>query len=50
MRLKDKIAIVTGGAHGIGRAVARRYIAEGARVTIADVDAEAGAAAARTMN
>ena len=49
MRLKDKIAIVTGGAHGIGRAIARRYIAEGARVTIADVDAEAGAAAARAL-
>ena len=43
MRLKDKIAIVTGGAHGIGHAIARRYVAEGARVTIADVDAEAGA-------
>jgi NAD(P)-dependent dehydrogenase (short-subunit alcohol dehydrogenase family) len=49
MRLKDKIAIVTGGAHGIGHAIARRYVAEGARVTIADVDAEAGAAAARTL-
>ena len=48
MRLKDKIAIVTGGAHGIGHAIARRYLAEGARVTIADVDAEAGEAAART--
>src|SRR4051794_3370612 len=45
MRLKDKIAIVTGGAHGIGHAIARRYLAEGARVTIADVDAEAGQAA-----
>ena len=49
MRLKDKIAIVTGGAHGIGHAIARRYVAEGARVTIADVDAEAGAAAARAL-
>jgi len=48
MRLKDKIAIVTGGAHGIGHAIARRYLAEGARVTIADVDAAAGEAAART--
>ena len=49
MRLKDKIAIVTGGAHGIGHAIARRYVAEGARVTIADVDAAAGEAAARTL-
>ena len=49
MRLKDKVAIVTGGAHGIGHAIARRYLAEGARVTIADVDAEAGQAAARAL-
>jgi glucose 1-dehydrogenase len=31
MRLKDKVAIVTGAAHGIGLAIARRYVAEGAR-------------------
>jgi len=49
MRLKDKVAIVTGAAHGIGLAIARRYVAEGARVTIADVDAAAGEAAARTL-
>ena len=49
MRLKDKIAIVTGGAHGIGHAIARRFVAEGARVTIADVDAGAGEAAAKTL-
>jgi glucose 1-dehydrogenase len=49
MGLKDKVAIVTGGANGIGLAVAQRYIAEGARVTIADVDAAAGEAAARSL-
>jgi glucose 1-dehydrogenase len=49
MRLKDKVAIVTGAAHGIGLAIARRYVAEGARVTIADVDAAAGEAAARNL-
>jgi NAD(P)-dependent dehydrogenase (short-subunit alcohol dehydrogenase family) len=37
MRLADKVAIVTGGASGIGFAYARRFLAEGARVVIADV-------------
>ncbi|MDP6343876.1 MAG: SDR family oxidoreductase [Alphaproteobacteria bacterium] len=42
MQLKDKIAVVTGGASGIGRALARRFAAEGARqVVVADLD-EAG--------
>jgi glucose 1-dehydrogenase len=49
MRLKDKVAIVTGAAHGIGLAIARRYVAEGARVTIADIDAAAGEAEARAL-
>ncbi len=40
--LKDKTAIVTGGAHGIGRAIAELYAAAGASVFIADVDAETG--------
>jgi glucose 1-dehydrogenase len=46
MRLADKTAIVTGGAHGIGLAIARRYVAEGAKVVIADIDTAAGEAAA----
>ena len=37
MRLKDKVAIVTGGAHGMGEAEARLFAAEGARVVVADV-------------
>ena len=49
MRLADKVAIVTGGAHGIGLAIARRYVAEGARVVIADVDAAAGEAEAKAL-
>ena len=34
MRLKDKVAIVTGAAHGIGLAIARHYVAEGANVSL----------------
>ena len=49
MRLKDKVAIVTGAAHGIGLAIARRYVAEGARVTSADIDVAAGEAEARAL-
>jgi NAD(P)-dependent dehydrogenase (short-subunit alcohol dehydrogenase family) len=50
MQLEDKVAIVTGGAHGIGLAIARRYVAEGAKVVIADVDAAAGEAAAKGID
>ena len=39
MRLESRRAIVTGGAGGIGRAIAQRFIAEGARVMLADIDA-----------
>jgi NAD(P)-dependent dehydrogenase (short-subunit alcohol dehydrogenase family) len=37
MRLKDRVAIVTGGALGIGRVYARRFLQEGARVVLADI-------------
>src|SRR5262249_37137734 len=44
MRLTDKIAIVTGAAHGIGKAIAALFAAEGAWVLVADVDDAAGEA------
>jgi len=44
--LKGQVAIVTGGANGIGNAIARRYAAEGASVVIADIAGDAGDAAA----
>jgi len=41
VRLLGKAAIVTGAAGGIGAAIARAYVAEGARVCVADIDAQA---------
>jgi 3-oxoacyl-[acyl-carrier protein] reductase len=41
MRLKEKVAIVTGGAEGIGRAYIEGFADEGARVVIADINSEA---------
>jgi NAD(P)-dependent dehydrogenase (short-subunit alcohol dehydrogenase family) len=40
MRLENKVAIVTGAGQGIGEAIARRFAAEGARLVVADIDAE----------
>jgi len=41
MRLKDKVAIITGSARGIGRATALKFAAEGARVVVCDLDRKA---------
>ena len=47
MRLKEKVALITGGAQGIGLAIAQGYAAEGARVVIADINLDAAMRASR---
>ena len=49
MRLDGKVAIITGAGQGIGEAYARRFAQEGARVVVADVNAETGEAVARAI-
>lgn len=48
-QLEGKVAIVTGGAGGFGEGIARAYVAEGARVAIADVERGKGEALAREL-
>lgn len=50
MELDDQVAIVTGAASGLGRAIAQRFARAGARVVIADLDRGAAAATAREIN
>ena len=49
-RLAGKICVITGGASGIGRAIAERFHAEGGTVILTDVDADAGAATAAAID
>jgi 3-oxoacyl-[acyl-carrier protein] reductase len=49
MRLQDRVAIVTGGGSGIGTAYTRRFLAEGAKVMIADIGEEQGRRAAADL-
>ncbi len=48
-RLQDKVALVTGAASGIGRRCAQRFVEEGARVAMTDIDREGLAAAAAPL-
>src|ERR1700754_2503345 len=48
--LKDKVCVISGGAGSIGRAAAQRFLAEGARVMLLDLDQRALDAAAAALN
>ena len=48
-RLEGKVAIVTGGGSGFGKATSAKFIREGAQVLIAELNAEAGAEVAKEL-
>ena len=50
MRLKDKVAVVTGAASGIGKEIARKFTDEGAKVVIADLNQQGADAAAKELD
>jgi 3-oxoacyl-[acyl-carrier protein] reductase len=49
MRLQNKVTVITGAAHGIGKAYARRFAEEGAHVVLADIDSSGGQTAAKAL-
>jgi 3-oxoacyl-[acyl-carrier protein] reductase len=49
MRLKDKVALVTGAGSGFGAGIARRFAEEGAKLVIDDINAEGGARIAKEV-
>jgi 3-hydroxybutyrate dehydrogenase len=50
MRLKDKVALITGGASGIGKEIAITFAREGAKIVVADLDQKAAAATAAELD
>lgn len=50
MTLAGKVAIITGGGQGIGKAISQRFLAEGLKVVIAEIDPEAGQETAREFS
>jgi 3-oxoacyl-[acyl-carrier protein] reductase len=50
MRLKGKVAIITGGGSGFGVGIAKRFVEEGAAVVVADIDEKNGARVAKELN
>ena len=49
MRLKSKTAIITGGASGFGKAIVQKFLAEGAKVVIADINEQAAKSLSNTL-
>jgi NAD(P)-dependent dehydrogenase (short-subunit alcohol dehydrogenase family) len=49
MRLNHKVAVVTGASNGIGLAISERYLAEGVKLVMSDIDAEKGVAQAERL-